>query len=301
MLARIASAAVAALALSGCVTLDGDRLLPTDKQILGAGGFIRPGLPMKQARLAPGYTVTEEVLTADFGRLALTRVESDPAKPLIVHCGGNTFRQDVVGAGAVEQMVPFGDVWMFDYPGFGRSGGDPGRVAFDALNRALSKRIDAAFASGRTGDLVFWGHSFGGGPCARLAATVRMPSHIVLMATFRDYDTVARAHVKRRIGPLSPLIRTPLAPDVPDLDIVDALSAYKGAVIALAARDDRVVPYAVTVDLERRLRTAGRRTKLVTFPTADHSRFLQAPGFRVRVQAALAEMGVGRAADANLR
>lgn len=289
-------ALVGVLAVGGCVTLGGDELLQSDQELIRAGGSIRPGLPMKQMRLPPGYAVTEEFLAADFGRVALTRVESDPSRPLIVFCGGNAFRQDVAGAGDAEQLIAFGDVWTFDYPGFGRSQGEASPAAFEALTRTLSERIDAAFRNGRTGDLVFWGHSFGGGACAELAAAVRTPSHIVLMAAFRDWRAVVRAQAKRFTGPLASLVKPRIAENVPDLDVVEALGDYRGAILVLASRSDRLVPFAVTAELERTLRAAGRRTKLVSFPSADHGRFLHTPGFRTTMQGALAEAGVGASA-----
>lgn len=284
---------MSALLLGGCVPyrLSGSDLLEPNAQLLARGQAVPRPAPMTQAIPAP-YRVTEERLAAGFGEIALTRVETDPDKPLIVFCGGSAFRQDERGAFTTRQLVPFGDVWTFDYPGYGRSDGGAQPAEFDALTRSLAARIDAAFAGERRGPLVFWGHSFGGGACARLAAAVRTPSDLVLVGAFRDYQSAVRARARRLVGPLALLVRPVIAPDVPNADMVETLRAYDGDVVVAAIREDRIVPFSASAELERALRSLGKRTQLVTFTGGDHVRFYAARDFLPRMRRALEAAGV---------
>lgn len=276
------------LALGGCVSyrLGANDLLEPNSQLAARGEAAPRPTPMTRA-IPPPFTVTEESLAADFGRVALTRVESDPLKRLIVFCGGSAFRQDVRGALTARELVPFGDVWTFDYPGYGRSDGSADPAEFDALTRSLARRIDAAFTDGRRGRLVFWGHSFGGGVCAKLAAAVGTPSDLVLVGAFQDYQSVVRARARRLAGPLGLLIRPVIAADVPNPDIVETLGDYEGGIVLAAIREDVVVPFSASADLERRLRMLGKRTRLVSFTGGDHVRFYEAEDFEPGMRRAL--------------
>lgn len=277
-----------ALALSACVPyrLGAADLLETNAQVAGRGGLIRTGMFIRQAAPAR-YEVSEENVPAAWGPFALTRVESDPTRPLVVFCGGSAFRQDVRGAVTAQALSLHGDVWLFDYPGYGRSSGRGTPDEFDALVPALAARIDRAFTEGRSGDLVLWGHSFGAGVCARLAAAVRRPSSLVLLGAFQNYEAVVRARAVRAAGPLGRLVRPMIAPDVPRTDIAVTLADYGGAIVVAASREDRVVPFSASSALGRRLRTSGRRAQVIVFETGEHVRFQDWPDFQARMAEAL--------------
>jgi len=279
-----------ALVLGACVPyrLGAADLLNTNAQIAARGETIAPGVPIRQAAPADAFRVSEEGVPAPWGEIALTRVESDPGRPLIVFCGGNAFRQDVRGAITARALSRVGDVWLFDYPGYGRSAGRGAPDEFDALVPALAARIERAFAEGRSGDLVFWGHSFGGGTCSRLAAAVKRPSSLVLVGAFQTFEAVVRARANRLAGPLGRLLRPAIAADVPDTDIVRTLAGYEGPIVVAASRADAVVPFSASAALARRLQTARLRAEFVTFDAGDHVRFQDWPNLHARVARGLA-------------
>jgi fermentation-respiration switch protein FrsA (DUF1100 family) len=166
------------------------------------------------------------------------------------------------------------------------------------LTRTLAARVDAAFAGERRGRLVFWGHSFGGGACARLAAAVRTPSDLALVGAFRNYQSAVRTRARRLVGPLAVLVRPVIGADVPNADMVETLRAYQGAVIVAAIRDDEIVPLSASAQLERALRQAGKRTRLLVFTGGDHVRFHAADDFEPRMREALSGIGVGASTPA---
>ncbi len=286
---RLLVVAAGALALAACVPyrLGAADLLDTNALAAARGDVITPGTPLREAAPAP-YRVSEERVAAPFGAIALTRVESDPRRPLVLFCGGSGFRQEVRGAVSARALSAHGDVWLFDYPGYGASGGSGAPAEFDALVTALAARIDAAYAQGRSGDLVLWGHSFGGGVCARLSAAVRTPSTLVLVGAFQSYPEVVRARANRLVGPLGRLIKPVIAPDMPDADIVQVLRHYRGGVLVAASREDVTVPFAASARLAERLRASNLRTELLAFEGGDHVAFEEWADFEPRMRRALA-------------
>ena len=288
---------VVGLAVTACVPyrLGAADLLATNAQVAARGEVIDPVVSIRQAAPADVYRVTEERVAAPWGDLALTQVESDPRRPLIVFCGGSAFRQDVRGAVTAKALSKHGDVWLFDYPGFGRSGGRGAPEDFDALAPAMAARIEQAYVGGRTGPLVLVGHSFGGGVCARLAAATRSPSSLVLVGAFQTYESVVQARAARAAGPLGRLIKPVIASDVPRTDIVEALADYQGPIIIVGSRDDRIVPYRASAKLAWRLRAANKHVELVPFETGEHVAFQTWPGFETRLAQALSRTGAAGA------
>lgn len=288
-------AAVAAATLSGCYPyrLTGDDVVPTDARLTAAGMRMTPGLPLAEVGSRLGLTVTEETLPAAFGPVALTRFEHSTPKPLIVFCGGNMFRRELGGQKVVALLAPLGDVWIFDYPGYGDSAGQGTPDQFEALNQTISARVDNAFAMGRTGDLAFWGHSLGGTVCGDLAGRTDHASDLVLIATFQSFEQVIRAGAAQKAGPLGGLVRPVLSDDVPRFDLGVALEGYRGTAIVVGARNDDTVPFRATSRLEQALRGKGVDTRMIVLPAADHSRIQETPGLIDQIAEGLKAAGFG--------
>lgn len=268
-------------------------MVPTDQRLLASGSRLAPGPALAIVGQRLGLNVTEETLAASFGPVALTRFEHGEPRPLIVFCGGNMFRRSVTGPRMVEALAPFGDVWIFDYPGYGGSAGEGRPVEFDAMAAVVSARVDRAFAEGRQGDLAFWGHSLGGLVCSDLAGRSRTPSDLVLVATFQSFDQVIRAGAAARAGPLAALVRPVVGDDVPKLDIARSLAGYGGTAIVVAARDDAVVPWLASDRLERTLRRQGVETQRIDLSSGDHSRIHETPGLMAQIGTALTATDFG--------
>ena len=290
--------AIAAVALSGCYPyrLSGIDLVPTDQRLAASGYRLESGPPLADVGRRLGLSVIEEDLQAPFGRVALTRFEHPEPRPLIVFCGGNMFRREIRGPKIVELLSPYGDVWIFDYPGYGDTAGAGRPDEFDALGAVIATRVDRAFTEGRPGGLTFWGHSLGGAVCGDLAGRSATPSDIVLVATFQSFDQVVRAGATARAGPLGVLVRPVLDEDLPTFDIARSLHGYGGTAVVVAARDDATVPYLASGRLEQALRRQGVATRLIAIPTGDHARIHETPGLIAQVREALASAGKARKA-----
>jgi pimeloyl-ACP methyl ester carboxylesterase len=288
-------AALGTALLSGCYPyrLTGDDVVPTDARLTAAGARITPGVPLAQIGADLGLTVTEETLPASFGPVALTRFEHATPRPLIVFCGGNMFRRELTGQKIVPLLAPLGDVWIFDYPGYGDSGGQGTPDQFEAMSQTISTRVDNAFAMGRTGDLAFWGHSLGGMVCGDLAGRTDHASDVVLVATFQSFDQVIRAGAAQKAGPLGGLVRPILSEDLPRFDVGVALEGYRGTAIVVAARNDASVPFLASARLEQTLRREGVATRMIVLPSGDHSRIHDTPGLIDQIAEALKSAGFG--------
>ena len=252
-----------------------------------------PGTPLADIGARLGVTVTEETIGAPFGPIALTRFEHAQIRPLIVFCGGNMFRRELGGQRIVSLLEPLGDIWIFDYPGYGDSAGEGRPEQFATTGQAIAARVDRAFAEGRTGGLAFWGHSLGGTVCADIADRTEMASDIVLVSTFQSFEQVVRAGAAARAGPLGMLVRPVLDEDLPTYDIGRSLNGYAGTVVVVGARDDNTVPFLATARLEQALSREGVVTRMIAIPTGDHSRIHETPGLVPRIAEALREAGFG--------
>lgn len=285
----------AAVALGGCYPyqLTGDNVVPTDQRLASSGYRLSPGPALAEVGEQLGLTVTEETVSATFGAVALTRFEHAEDRPLIVFCGGNMFRREVSGQKIVQLLEPLGDVWIFDYPGYGDTPGAGRPLEFESMSAAIAARVDRAFADGRTGDLAFWGHSLGGTVCGDLAGRSDTPSDVVLVATFQSFDQVVRAGAAARVGPLAGLVRPVIGEDVPRFDIVRALDGYEGTAVVVGARDDATVPYLASARLEQALRRQGVATQLVILESGDHSKIHETPGLITRIGEALSDAEFG--------
>lgn len=288
-------AMAAATLLGGCYPyrMIGEDLIPTDERLAASGYRLTPGVPLAEMGARLGLSVTEERVDAPFGPIALTRFEHAEPRPLIVFCGGNMFRREVGGQRIVALLAPLGDVWIFDYPGYGDSSGEGQPEQFTAMGRAISARVDRAFVDGRTGDLAFWGHSLGGTVCADIADRATTPSDVVRVATFQSFDQVVRAGASARAGPLGMLVRPVLDGDLPTYDIARSLEGYGGTAIVVAARNDDTVPFLASARLDQVLRREGVATRMIVVPSADHSRIHETPGLMPQIADALQTAGFG--------
>ncbi len=270
--------AVVALVLGGC-----DFPLPKDtvknNAYMAAHAIILPSHPASTGHYAAGTTVTADDLTAPFGRLHLVRIARDAQKPLIVFCGGRSFREEADGAEIAPPLSAFGDIVLFDYPGFGSSGGSGTRAEFAAAEKVLSDKVQE-LAAGRR--VIFWGHSLGGGVCASLAAHTPVPSTLVLATTFADYDDFKR----NLLGPFAGLLRLKVPDDVIAFNTPLLLKAYGGEIFVITLTEDETVPYAVEQRLAERLRAEGRKVSVVTLQGNGHSSVHSRPDFRSAMKAA---------------
>jgi pimeloyl-ACP methyl ester carboxylesterase len=197
-------------------------LYATQRSLVFAGaGWPGPPAPAGVARvdLVAGEARSEA--------LWLPAAVTGPA-PAIVFAHGNAELVDhAVAEFAYWQRVGY-HVLLVEYPGYGRSPGEPSQAAIDALfvaawdHLAATPGVDAA-------RIVGFGRSLGSGPIAALA-TRRPLAAVVLQSPYAS--TAMFAHARGLPGFL-----------VRDRwDNVAALAAWGGPVYASQGRHDEVIP-----------------------------------------------------------
>jgi len=276
---RILNLAVGALAAAtaGCVAVD-----------VPEGAFFWP-----DARLAAENVVLEQdpppagsetvPLTYVGGAIGATRVRSDKVnRPLILFCGGNMFRRQSAGGRAARKLAPFGDVLMFDYPGYGDTAGSADFASFRAVGTVVADAARRqAEAEGRP--LVAWGHSLGGPVCAEAARHAR--ADVLVLETTTPG---AKATVDQQAGLLRPFLRVRMAPALAAIDLPTSLEGFSGAVVVLEAGRDETLAPSLSRALTRRLRQRGHAVQHLAFPAAGHNDVGLQPDFESRLAAALA-------------
>lgn len=167
--------------------------------------------------------------------------------PALIYAHGNAERID-----SWPQMLgPFRRmglaVLLVEYPGYGRSGGDPSqssiRETFIAARSALLKKpeIDPH-------RLVYFGRSLGGGAVCVLTG-VHPPAALILMSAFTGVKPYARQFFVPSF-----LIRDPF-------DNLSAVGAFAGPTLIVHGRFDTVVPY----EHGRALHRAAPNSTLITY------------------------------------
>jgi pimeloyl-ACP methyl ester carboxylesterase len=266
-----------ALGLSGCVQVrvpEGAFFYPNTR--LEAEGIeLPPGPPM------PGGTEAL-ALPYDGGAVALSRVRGNASGPIILFCGGNMFRRAAAGADRAAALAPFGDVVMFDYPGYGETPGEATLDNFRLAGRAVADYVArTAAAEGR--QVVAWGHSLGGPVCTEATRMIEVDTLVIEAST-----PTARAAVNHSLGLLRPFVRVNIDPGLDSFNIVQSLSGYRGRVLVLEAGRDETLPPRLSRDMARDLTAAGVSVERLVFPEADHNNIRAQPDFAARIAAALA-------------
>jgi pimeloyl-ACP methyl ester carboxylesterase len=208
-------------------------------------------------------------LKIEGGRIAFSFTQlagktPDRTRPLIVMCGGNSMDRYSAGVSYAQKGLPWGDVLLFDYPGYGDSSGKPTAQALEAAVTAVAAKT-RSLAGGKP--VIFWGHSLGGFVCGKLAS--RMPETKAVI-----YETTARnaKEVVREWTPpwMRPFVFPRITPSLARYDNVRAIGEADFAVLVLGAGQDKTLP----VGLSRSLATALKRANVVVtyheFAQAEH-------------------------------
>jgi pimeloyl-ACP methyl ester carboxylesterase len=222
------------------------------------------------------------VLRYGEGPIGATRIRSaDRARPLILFCGGNMFRRSSVGGYRAEIMAPFGDLMMFDYPGYGDTAGLDSFANFRAVGGVVADEARRqADAEGRK--LIVWGHSLGGIVCAEAAQRARADL-LVLETTTPG----ARATVENQVGLMRPFVRVTLAPALDAIDVPASLRGFPNKIVVIEAGKDDTLPPALSRALARRLEAQGNTVERLVFPAAGHNDVGRQPDFTARLTAAM--------------
>lgn len=268
--------AVLLIGLSGCFKVnvpEGNFFYPDER--VRAENMTLPSAPPPAG---------SQVLTLSYegGAIGATRVRTAAApRPLILFCGGNLFRRSSGGAVVAEKLGPFGDVLMFDYPGYGDTDGTASFAGFEAVGGAMAREARAqADAEGRP--VIAWGHSLGGIVCSAIAKEVQ--ADVLVLETTTPS---ARAAIDEMVGLARPLVRVNMAPALAAVDVPGSLDGYQGRILVLEAGKDETLPPALSRRLACELRARGHDVQTLVFPQASHADVGQQPDFERRVAEAL--------------
>jgi uncharacterized protein len=164
------------------------------------------------------------------------------------------------------------EVWMMDYPGFGKSTGKRSeRILYDdalILYKMAISRVSAEH-------IIIYGKSLGTGIAAQLAS-VRDCRNLVLETPYYSIDALARHYFF--IYPVIPMTKYEI-PTYKNFDYIKApITIFHGT-------SDEVIPYKQSRWLQER--KAG--TELVSFEKGRHNNLTEFPLYRHKIDSLLAQ------------
>lgn len=214
----------------------------------------------------------EENLTVDRQRnLSLVKFRvTGPKKGLVLYFHGNMRN--------IERYAPFTgvftkqgyEVWMPDYPGFGKS---TGKRSEEGLYKDVLLVYQLATREYSPEQIIVYGRSMGTGLAAYLAA--RQPCREVVLETpYYSMHALARHYFP--IYPVSRLINYHFPTN-------EYLSKVRVPITLLHGTKDEVVPYKHSVRLKKEL----PQIALYTIPKGKHNNLSEFPAFHQALQEVL--------------
>ncbi len=233
---------------------------PTSDELIAARGYAAH-LP---ASLDHGFWELDDQRIAWTMVNSVTSAENEAKRPLFVHCFGNASDRVKDGVWTAKKSLAWGDVLLFDYPGYGDSNGTATSESMYAMQREISDRIDEL---GADRPIVLWGHSLGGFVCSELARSSRETDLVVLEATALNVREVAKAWKPWYL----PFIGVDIKDSLDDYDNARALAHFKGPIIVLGAKKDETLPVGLARSLRKALKKRDLDMTYFEFKKAEHS------------------------------
>ncbi len=275
---RILIAISACMAAGACTPSIGPEQFIIPDERLDELDITLRGEPASEADLPEGTTVENFTVETGFGPVEAVFVDRSQPGPLILYCGGNLFRTPYFGARLAEGMIGFGDILMFDYPGYAGSAGSGEPMELREASRLMGAEAERRVSE--TGQsLALWGQSLGGIACSEAART--STAELVVMET-----TAANveAAVDVMVGPIAGLFVSPrVDPRLNGFDVIEALADSEAKILVLVAGQDEVLPAQLSRDLAEMLEERGADVDLIKFPDADHNNVPAQQEFEARL------------------
>lgn len=150
--------------------------------------------------------------------------------------------------------------FMFDYRGYGKSGGVPtAEGVLDDARAAMTKLCE--LTKSKDSSIVVMGDSLGGAVAVQLAAE-RSPRALVLQSTFSSLRDVADVHYAQ----LSWLV------PADKLNSAREIAKYKGPLLLSHGGNDGTIPFALGLKL---FKAANAPKQIVAIAGADHNDWLR--------------------------
>jgi len=219
------------------------------------------------------------------GGLAFTMVtQAEPADTLVVRCGGNASTRQRSGYRYTVVAIPHGDVLLFDYPGYGETGGEASPERFQQMADELVPLVRDK-AAGRK--IVLWGHSLGGLVCSELAARLPETDGVIIETSARNAREVAEAWTPWYAAPF---VRIEIAEGFGDIDVASALKGFKGPVLVLGGEKDATLPVQLARSVGKALKDEGVAAEYVEFKGGGHSDLIVQDEFAATISAFFARI-----------
>lgn len=210
--------------------------------------------------------VTHDTLKSAKEHIAITRVERpEQTRPLVVHCGGNASDRYESGALYAQKIIPFADVLMFDYPGYGESTGRANAESLRAANQLVSDYVKSNLGTRRP--LILWGHSLGGFVCADMMKYFSDVEGLILETTATNAEDVSNAVIPWYA---KLFVRPRIAESLSAYDMVETLQTARAPILILGGAKDKTLPVALSQKLAEGLTAKGRDVTYVEFPDGNH-------------------------------
>lgn len=248
-------ALLALLLLGGCITFE-----------VKEDHFFHPG-PPRNTPIANAEAI--DLTTADGVHLAGARVAAPDADLDILYFGGNVSRIDDYGPALAHSLAPVrANLYLFDYRGYGRSGGTPTieSAKSDALaiydyvrNRAAQRPV------------IVHGFSLGSFMAGHVASQ-RTVDALVLESTAPDVQRWATNSVPFLA---KPFVRLKIAPALLAESNERIVRNYGGPLMVVTGSKDRVTPPAFANALLAA--SASTNKRIVIAQGADHGEAMMKP------------------------
>ena len=201
--------------------------------------------------------------TRDSNRLHGLLFKSDSAKGLVFYLHGNAGSLDSWGDVATRFTDLHYDVFMLDYPGYGKSTGSIKSQAqlFEVIQIAYNE-IKKRYSEEQ---IVVLGHSIGSGPAAKLAAT-NHPRLLILQAPYYNLTDLTR-----RVYPIVPtfLLRYKFKTN-------EYLKDCRMPVVIFHGDQDEVIYYGSSLKLKKEMKAGDT---LITLNGQSHNGITDNPEY----------------------
>jgi len=162
------------------------------------------------------------------------------------------------------------EIWMIDYPGFGKSTGKrTEQVLYDDAKLFYKMAIKKCAAD----SIIIYGKSIGTGIAAQLAS-VRVCKRLILEAPYYSMDALAKSYFF--VYPVSPMTKY----EFPTYKLFEYINA---PITIFHGTSDGVIPYKQG----KRLAKLKTGTELITIERGKHNNLLDFPPFRQKLDSLL--------------
>jgi len=266
-------------ALTGCITVDVSedkvilplaKLSPQQKQYQ----VIRHDSVLKKL----GVTQKHFTKPAPFGKMAMSRMSraENANKPIVLACMGTSADRYRGGRYYTLKSIEYGDVILFDYPGYNESSGTPTTANFSAAADVAADYLRELRAqTGRR--IIAAGHSLGGFVCSDMID--RNPDlfdGIVIETSAQNIDHVVKARTPAIFGFL---LKPRVAASLRQYDVAEALQGFTGPILLLGAGQDKELKVELTHRLHGTLTAQGNDVDLHIFEEAGHENVYKHPDY----------------------